>query len=51
MLPVRLEEKSIGTPHKDAYVEPVGNYRGIVLGCVVVKMFVRVLAGRLELFA
>ena len=37
--------------HKDGDVEQVGNYRGITLGCSVVKVFVRVLARRLARFA
>ena len=37
--------------HKDGDVEQVGNYRGIALGCSVVKVFVSVFARRLERFA
>ena len=37
--------------HKDGDVEQVGNYRGIALGCNVVKLLVRVLARRLKRFA
>ena len=36
--------------HKDGAVEQVGNYRGITLGCSVVKVFVRVLAKKLGRF-
>ena len=40
-------KRSLLTPlHKDDDVEQVGNYRRIALGCSVVKVFVRVLAGR-----
>ena len=37
--------------HKDGDVEQVGNYRGVALGCSVVKVFVRVLAKKLGRFA
>ena len=37
--------------HKDVDNGEVGNYRGITLGCSVVKVFIRVLARRLGRFA
>ena len=37
--------------HKDSGVKQVGNYRRIALGCSVVKVFMRVLARKLERFA
>ena len=42
MLSVGLKEKATGTPPKDGDVELVGDYRGIALGCSVVKVFVGV---------
>ena len=51
VLSVRPEEKSTGTLHKDGDVEQADNYRGIALGCSVVKVFVRVLARRMGRFS
>ena len=37
--------------HKDGDNEEVGNYRGVVLGCSVATVFMRVIARRLGRFA
>ena len=37
--------------HKDGDVKHVGNYRGIALGCSVVKVSVRILVRRLGRFS
>ena len=38
-------------PNKGSDNEDVGNYRGIILGCSVAKVFMRVMARRLGRFA
>ena len=37
--------------HKDGDNEEVGNYRGIILGCSVAKVFLKVVVRRLRRFA